>query len=47
MGRFIAVVLALMVGLALVGFVLAHFGAVVLLVLAVVLVGRHLQRHGA
>jgi hypothetical protein len=46
MGRVVGVVVALMVGLMLVGFVLAHFGIVVLLVLAVVLLGRHLRRHG-
>ena len=47
MARFVAIVLALMAGLVVVGFVLAHFGFVVLLVIAVVLVGRHLRRHGA
>jgi hypothetical protein len=36
-----------MVVLMLAGFVLAHFGFVVLLVIAVVLVGRYLRRHGA
>ncbi len=47
MARFVAIVLTLMVGLVVVGFVLAHFGFVVLLVIALVLVGRHLRRHGA
>jgi hypothetical protein len=46
MARFVAIVLALMVGLVLVGFVLAHFGFVVLLVLGLVFLGRHLRRHG-
>jgi hypothetical protein len=46
MTRFIGIVLALLVVLMLVGFVLAHFGTVVLLVLAVVFLGRHLRRHG-
>ena len=47
MTRLVAIVLTLMVGLVLVGFVLAHFGLVVGLVVAVVLVGRYLRRHGA
>ena len=47
MARLVAAVLALMAGAMLVGFALAHFAVVVLLVLAVVLVGRHLRRHGA
>jgi hypothetical protein len=47
MARFFATVLAVMVGLVAVGFVLAHFGIVVGLVVAVVLVGRYLHRHGA
>jgi hypothetical protein len=47
MARFVAVVLALMVGLIAVGFVLAHFGLAVGIVVAVVLVGRYLHRHGA
>jgi hypothetical protein len=47
MAGFVAFVLALMVGLVVVGFVLAHFGIVVGLVVAVVLVGRYLHRHGA
>ena len=36
----------MMVALVLAGFVLAHFGFVVLLALGVVLLGRHLRRHG-
>jgi hypothetical protein len=47
MTRFLAVVLTLMVGLVLAGFVLAHFGFVVLFAIGLVLLGRHLQRHGA
>jgi hypothetical protein len=47
MAGFVAFVLALMVGLVVVGFVLAHFGIVVGLVVAVILVGRYLHRHGA
>jgi hypothetical protein len=47
MARFVAVVLALMVALVIVGFVLAHFGTVVLLVLGLVVLGRYLRRHGA
>lgn len=47
MTRLVAIVLSLMVGLVLVGFVLAHFGLVVGLVVALVLVGRYLHRHGA
>ena len=47
MARFTVIVLALMFGLVAIGFVLAHFGFVVLLVIAVVFVGRHLRRHGA
>ena len=46
MTRFIGIVLCMMVVLMLAGFVLAHFGTVVLLVLAVVLLGRYLRRHG-
>ena len=46
MARFVGIVLVMMVVLMLVGFVLAHFGIVVLLVLAVGLLGRHLRRHG-
>jgi len=36
----------MMVALMLLGFVLAHFGLVLLIVLAVGLIGRHLRRHG-
>jgi hypothetical protein len=46
MARFIGIVLAMLGVLMLVGFVLAHFGIVVFLVLAVVLLGRYLRRHG-
>ena len=47
MARLVGIVLALMVGLMVVGFVLAHFGPAVAFVVAVVLVGRYLARHGA
>ena len=46
MGQFVAFVLLVLVALMLVGFVLAHFGIVVILVLGVVVLGRHLRRHG-
>ena len=47
MARLVGVLIAVMVGLVVFGFVLAHFGLVVLLVLGFVLLGRHLHRHGA
>jgi hypothetical protein len=47
MARFLGIVVALMIGLVVVGFVLAHFGLVVGLVVAFVLIGRYLHRHGA
>jgi len=47
MARLVGVLIMLMVGLVLAGFVLAHFGFVVLLGLGLVLLGRHLQRHDA
>jgi hypothetical protein len=47
MARFVAIVAMLMAALMVVGLVLAHFGVVVGLVVAVVLVGRYLHRHGA
>jgi hypothetical protein len=46
MARLVGIVLALMVALMLAGFVLAHFGIVVLLCLGIALLGRHLRRHG-
>jgi hypothetical protein len=46
MERLIGIVLLMMVALMLLGFVLAHFGLVLLIVLAVGLIGRHLRRHG-
>jgi len=46
MERLIGIVLLMMVALVLLGFVLAHFGLVLIIVLAVGLVGRHLRRHG-
>jgi hypothetical protein len=47
MTRLVAIVFALMVALVLAGFVLAHFGLVVVLVLGLVFLGRHLRRHDA
>ena len=47
MERLVGIVLLMLVALMLLGFVLAHFGFVVLLVIAVVFLGRHLRRHGA
>ena len=47
MMRLFVIVLGLMAGLVVVGFVLAHFGLVVALVMALVLLGRYLRRHGA
>jgi hypothetical protein len=46
MARFIGIVVLAMAVLMVLGFVLAHFGIVVLIVVAVVLLGRHLRRHG-
>ncbi|HVA10087.1 MAG TPA: hypothetical protein VNG12_25480 [Acidimicrobiales bacterium] len=46
MERLVGIVLLMMVALMLLGFVLAHFGLVLLIVLAVGLIGRHLRRHG-
>jgi hypothetical protein len=46
MERLIGIVLLMLVALMLLGFVLAHFGLVLLIVLAVGLIGRHLRRHG-
>jgi hypothetical protein len=46
MGRFLGIVFLMMVALVLLGFVLAHFGLVILIGLGVVLVGRHLRHHG-
>ena len=46
MERLIGFVLLMMVALMVLGFVLAHFGLVLIIVLAVGLVGRHLRRHG-
>jgi hypothetical protein len=46
MARLVRIALMLIVGLVLASFVLAHFGFVVLLALGLVLLGRHLQRHG-
>ena len=47
MARLVGVLIMLVVSLVLAGFVLAHFGLVVLLALGLVLLGRHLQRRGA
>ena len=46
MERLVGIVLLMMVALMLLGFVLAHFGLVLIIVLAVGLIGRHLRRHG-
>lgn len=46
MARFIGIVVIMMMALMVLGFVLAHFGIVVLIVLGVGLLGRHLRRHG-
>ena len=47
MARLVGILIMLMVGLVLAGFVLAHFGFVILLVIELCLLGRHLRRHGA
>jgi hypothetical protein len=44
--RLVGIVVVLLVALMVVGFALAHFGLVVLLVLALVFLGRHLRSHG-
>jgi hypothetical protein len=46
MGRFFGIVFMMMVALVLLGYLLAHFGFVVIICLAVGLLGRHLRRHG-
>jgi hypothetical protein len=46
MERLFGIVLAMMVVLALVGFVLAHFAILLALVIGAGLIGRHLRRHG-
>jgi len=46
MERLFGAVLAMIVVVVLLGFVLAHLGMVVVLLVAVGLVGRHLRRHG-
>jgi len=46
MGTFVRIVFLMMVALVVLGFVLAHFGIVVLIVVGVGLLGRHLRRHG-
>ena len=46
MERLVGIVLLMLVALMLLGFVLAHFGLVLLIVLAVGFIGRHLRRHG-
>ena len=45
MARLVGVLIMVMFGLMLAGFVLAHFGLAVLLALGLVLLGRHLKRH--
>ena len=46
MVRFVGIVPFMMTALVLVGFVLAQFGIVVIVVLAVMFLGRRLRRHG-
>ena len=46
MATFVRIVFLMMVALVLLGFVLAHFGFVVLIVVGVGLLGRHVRRHG-
>jgi hypothetical protein len=46
MSALVVLVLLVIVGLVAAGFVLAHFGLVVLVGLGLVLVGRHLRRTG-
>ena len=46
MTRFVGLIVALMIVAMLAGFVLAHFGLVVLLAVGIILLGRYLQRHG-
>jgi hypothetical protein len=46
MERLFGIVLAMMVVLALVGFVLAHFAIPLALLIGAGLIGRHLRRHG-
>jgi hypothetical protein len=46
MARLVGIVLFMMMAVMLAGFVLVHFGIVVIVVLAVVFLGRHLRRHG-
>jgi hypothetical protein len=46
MEHVVAYALFVLAALMVVGFVLAHFGVVVVLVLCVVVLGRHLRRHG-
>jgi hypothetical protein len=46
MERLVGIMLLMIVALLLLGFVVDHFGLVLLIVLAVGLVGRHLRRHG-
>jgi hypothetical protein len=47
MGRLVFFILSMMMALVLAGYVLAHFGFVVLLAIGLCLLGRHLRRHGA
>ena len=44
--RFVGVILAMLFVAMLAGFVLAHFGIVVLLALGIILLGRYLRRRG-
>jgi hypothetical protein len=47
MARLVFVTLIMMMALVLAGYVLAHFGFVVVLAIGLCLLGRHLRRHGA
>jgi hypothetical protein len=45
MGRFVGIVLLMMMALMLFGFVLANFALVIILLVAAGLIGRHYRRH--
>ena len=46
MGRLVFFIVSMMMALVLAGYVLAHFGLIVLLAIGLCLLGRHLRRHG-
>ena len=46
MGRLVFFILSMMMALVVAGYVLAHFGFVVLFAFGLCLLGRHLRRHG-